>query len=441
MFGPVFRRCAAIFVLAGLAGGRAAADPQSFTATLRAHAVLPAQSFVPAPPDAPALFAMSGRFTGGARTESLYALRNPATGLARPFPAMALQGFSGIRSLGDDRFLMLTDNGFGSKANSADALLMFSVLRADWEAGRLVPERTVFLSDPDRVVPFPIATEATQTRYLTGADFDPESIQPVGDGYWIGDEFGPWLLEVDGAGAVRQVIATAPGGDLIRSPDNAFVAAPDPGADLPADVVAPRSGGFEGMALSADGRTLHPLLEKPLFDPATGGPETIDGRLVLRMFEFDALTGEWGGAVRYYPLEDVGHAIGDFNIVDGTRALVIERDGGQGDPREGWPARPAGFKRIYLVDLARTDPSGVLEKIAYIDLMAIADPAGVAPRGTIDGVFAFPFVTIENVDRVGPARIVVANDNNYPFSVGRQQGRADDTEMILLEVGDFLAAE
>jgi hypothetical protein len=384
---------------------------------------------------------MSGRFTGGARVEALYGLHDPATGLARPFPGMALQGFSGIRSLGDDRFLMLTDNGFGSKSNSADALLMFSILEADWEAGRLVPERTVFLSDPDRVVPFPIATEATDTRYLTGADFDPESIQPVGDGYWIGDEFGPWLLEVDGAGVVRRVVATAPGGDLVRSPDNAFVATPDPGADLPADVVAPRSGGFEGMALSPDGRTLYPLLEKPLFDPSTGGPETIAGRPVLRMLEFDGLTGAGGDALRYYPLEDAGHAIGDVNIVEGTRALVIERDGGQGDPREGWAERPAEFKRIYLVDLARTDAAGVLEKIAYIDLMAIADPAGVAPRGTIDGVFAFPFVTIENVDRVDADRIVVANDNNYPFSVGRQQGRADDTEMILLEVGDFLDAE
>lgn len=435
-----FRRVVAA-ALAGVVGQSLAAEPVAFTATLEAHATLPAQSFVPAPPDAPGLFAMSGRFTGGERAEGVYALHDPATGLARPFPGMALQGFSGIRSLGDDRFLVLTDNGFGSKSNSADALLMFGILEADWAAGRLVPERTVFLSDPDRLVPFPIATEATETRYLTGADFDPESIQPVGDGYWIGDEFGPWLLEVDGAGVVRRVVATAPGGDLVRSPDNAFVAAPDPGGNLPEEVVAMRSGGFEGMALSSDGRTLYPLLEKPLFDPATGGAETIAGRPVLRMFEFDAVTGQWGDALRYYPLENAGHAIGDFNIVEGTRALVIERDGGQGDPREGWPERPAEFKRVYLVDLSRTDAAGVLEKIAYIDLMSIADPEGIAPRGTIDGVFAFPFVTIENVDRVDADRIVVANDNNYPFSVGRRQGRADDTEMILLEVGDFLDAE
>ncbi len=83
----------------------------------------------------------------------------------------------------------------------------------------------------------------------------------------------------------------------------------------------------------------------------------------------------------------------------------------------------------------------MLEKIAYIDLMDIQDPDGIAPRGTINGTFSFPFVTIENVDRVDESTIVVANDNNFPFSIGRQQGRADDNELILLNVEDFLNAQ
>jgi hypothetical protein len=31
-----------------------------------------------------------------------------------------------------------------------------------------------------------------------------------------------------------------------------------------------RSGGFEGMAISPDGKYLYPLLEKPLLNDATG---------------------------------------------------------------------------------------------------------------------------------------------------------------------------
>jgi hypothetical protein len=156
------------------------------------------------------------------------------------------------------------------------------------------------------------------------------------------------------------------------------------------------------------------------------------------MLEFKVADATWSDNVRYYPLDDAGNAIGDFNIFEGTRGLIIERDNNEGDDgRE----KAAAFKRIYLVDLERADENGVLEKIAYIDLMAIKDPDGIAPRGTKDGVFTFPFVTIEDVDLVDPTTIVVANDNNYPGSTGREAGRADDNEYILLDVADFLKAE
>ena len=415
----------------------AAGAVERFPATLEAHAQLPAETFTAPPEDAPETFAVAGRFTGEGRTEALGAIVDETTGLARPFEGQPVQGFSGIRSLGEDRFLVLTDNGFGAKANSADALLMFHELAIDWAAGEVAERRTTFLADPDRVVPFPIVNEATGTRYLTGADFDLESIQPVGDGYWIGDEFGPWLIEIDAEGVVRRVVATEPDGRLHLSPDHPAVRTPGPGDELDEDVIAMRSGGYEGMALDADGTTLYPMLEKPVWDPASGAPAEVDGRAVLPVFEFDARSATWGTRVRHYPLEDAGHAIGDFNLIDGTRALIIERDGGQGTA--AFSDDPAAFKRVYLVDLDRTDEAGVLEKIAYIDLLDIDDPDGIG-RGSEGGTFTFPFVTIENVDRVDEDTIVVANDNNYPFSVGREAGRADDSEFILLEVGAFLEA-
>ncbi|HWL72232.1 MAG TPA: hypothetical protein VNS22_28150 [Geminicoccus sp.] len=79
-----------------------------------------------------------------------------------------------------------------------------------------------------------------------------------------------------------------------------------------------------------------------------------------------------------------------------------------------------------------------MRKIAHLDLMDIADPKGLARQGGADGRFDFPFFTIENVDVAGPGRIVVGNDNNLPFSAGRFVDRADASELILLEVGDFL---
>jgi hypothetical protein len=79
-----------------------------------------------------------------------------------------------------------------------------------------------------------------------------------------------------------------------------------------------------------------------------------------------------------------------------------------------------------------------VKKIGYIDLMNIVDTEGVALRGTIDGRFAFPFVTIEDVDIVDERHIIVGNDNNLPFSTGRTIGYADDNELILLDVGTML---
>ncbi|UXN72635.1 hypothetical protein N8D56_15380 [Devosia sp. A8/3-2] len=108
-----------------------------FDATLKAHAELPAQTFVPAPTDAPHSLNISGRFTSGTRVETPYGWANPASGIAMPFPGQPLQGMSGVRSLGDDRFLLLTDNGFGNKANSSDAMLMFNIMKMDWEAGKV----------------------------------------------------------------------------------------------------------------------------------------------------------------------------------------------------------------------------------------------------------------------------------------------------------------
>ncbi|PZX17009.1 hypothetical protein LX81_01639 [Palleronia aestuarii] len=430
------RQLLAILLTAGTAVPAAA--QQEFPATLTAWAALPAATFTAPPEDAPAHHARSGRFTGEGRTEELGAIRIEETGVTLPMEGQPVQGFSGIRSLGEDRFLVLTDNGFGTKANSADVLLMFHEVEVDWENAKVGQPETTFLSDPLRRVPFPIVNEATETRYLTGADFDLESIQPIGDGYWIGDEFGPWLIEVDGSGVVQQVVPTEVGGQTYLSPDNPAAATPNSGEPMPEELMAMRSGGYEGMALGPDGTTLYPLLEKPVWDAAAGAPMQIGGTPVLSLFEFDTTGGGFAEEVCYYPLDDAGHAIGDFNMIDETRALVIERDGGQGTA--DFSDNPAEFKRIYLVDLDRTDEAGVLEKIAYIDLMDIRDPDGIG-RGTTDGVFTFPFVTIEDVDRVDATTIVVANDNNYPFSVGREAGRADDNEFILLDVADFLSAE
>jgi hypothetical protein len=438
----------------------AAAADTRFEATLAGHAILPAATFTGPPPGAPPGFALSGRFTGpeNRRAEAVGSVpgttgaadgRRP-TGLSLPFRGQPVQGFSGIKPVGDGSYWVPTDNGFGNKRNSPDALLAFRRVRPDWKAGTVAVERTVFLSDPDRLIPFAIVTDPSPTRFLTGADLDIESMQPVGDGFWFGDEFGPYLVRTDAEGRVTHFRETRMDGRTLRSPDHFALQVPATPAAAAAFEVR-RSGGFEGMAASPDGSRLFALLEQPLFKPGTDQPE---GRF-LRILEFDTAAADWTGRVLRFRLEEGATSAADFNMVDERRALLIERDNGEGDPglacADGkqppacFPS-PARLKRIVLVDLGDTDADGAVRKIGHIDLMAIRDPDGLARQGgdrPADAPrdrFAMPFFTIEGVAAVDADHIIVANDNNLPFSAGRFLTRADDNEFVLLRVPELLRA-
>lgn len=436
----------------------AAQAQQAFPAILAGHSVLPALSFVSAPKNAPASLRTSGKYTAadGRREDRLEVIAGSSylsakgvpkpTGISLPFRGQPVQGFSGIKAMADGSYWVLSDNGYGSKANSADAMLMFHQLRLDWNSGAVQRQQTVFLHDPDKKLPFLIVNEATPQRFLTGADLDIESMQFIGEHVWFGDELGPYLLKTDRKGRVLAVYETLVDGKPVRSPDHFAVTTPaTPGAFT---TPVRRSRGYEGMAASKDGQFLYPLLEGPLWNEASKQWEHKDGREYLRVLEFNVAKGEWTGRSWKYALEANGNNIGDFNMIDADTGLIIERDNGEGladtacegAPRPDCQNVPARFKRVYKISLKDADADGFVRKIGYVDLLDIQDPKGLARVGGKDGRFSFPFVTIEDVDVVDAEHIVVANDNNLPYSSGRRLGRNDDNEFILLHVPGLLSA-
>lgn len=435
---------------------QASAEEKAFPAKLVNQAILPANTIIAAPADAPAYLKTSGKFSTADRKRADALGSVPGkdgvrlTGLSLPFDGQPLQGFSGIKAMPDGSFWSLSDNGFGSKTNSTDAMLMLHHLTFDWDAGSVKVEKTLFLTDPDKKAPFPIAMEGSDKRYLTGADFDVESIQPVADGFWVGEELGPYILKFSTEGVLTDVIATKAGEIEVKSPDNPTIVVPaNPAAKMPAFNLK-RSGGYEGLAMSKDGTKLYGLLEGPLY-LEDGSVEKADGLTALRIIELDVASKAWTGKTWLYPLSEGGEAIGDFNMIDETTALVIERDNGAGvadkacaDPKAPSAdcfAVPAKHKRIYKIEMTDEMAGKAVRKIGYIDLMKIEDPDNKKRQGGGEGFYDMPFVTIENVDVVDPTHIVVGNDNNLPFSAGRALDKADDSEFVLLEVGDFLAAK
>jgi hypothetical protein len=388
--------------LAGVSLALALAAPAAATqpdeVTLEGRAVLPARSFAPGP--------ISGTLLGG----------EPINGVLPPFPGQPVQGFSAVLDAGGGRYWAMPDNGYGAEENSKDFLLRMYRITPDFKtarggSGTIAVGRYISLRDPDGHVPF--ALERSDRR-LTGGDFDIESVREDRHGdLWFGDEFGPYLLHTDDSGKVLEPPIELDG---VASPQN------PPVAPFNANPTLRRSHGFEGMALGADGETLYPMLEGAL----VGDPDQ-QRRLI---YEYDPDEGGYTGQTRQYKMEAASNAIGDFTQLDRNRFVVIERDNLQG--------AASVFKKLYVVDFRDTDDDGFLVKREIADLLHI-NPGGVpldAKPGDVGlgDEFAFPFQTIEDVLPLGRNRLLVLNDNNFPFSNGRNPAKPDANEAIVISV-------
>ncbi len=378
---------------AGSGGHGRAVEP-----TLEARATLSADFLAPGPP--------SG------------ALATPANGRTGPFAGQVIPGFSAMVENSDGTFWAQPDNGFGTKANSADFLLRIYRVRPDWETadggrGSIDVQRFISLSDPARRIPFPIVNENTSKRLLTGADLDIESLVRARDGsFWIGDEFGPFLIHVSPSGKVLEAPVAFPDG---KSPQN-----PTLGGEQPR---VPASRGFESMGSSTSGRYLYPVVEGAFLD------DTDQRRRYV--YEFDTRRSRYTGETWQYQVDEAANVIGDAFSVRRGRMLLIERDNLDG--------AAAVTKRLYEIDLRRTDADGNVEKELVVDLLKIANPDGIGSDSAAGGYgvgdpFRFPMVSVEVVVELRDGRILVGNDNNYPGDDARVPGTPDDTEMIVLDL-------
>jgi hypothetical protein len=423
-------------------------------AELIERAVLPADTFSTGP--------TSGQYASGANGRVLPLINK-----------QPVQGFSAVlRGPAKGTYLVMSDNGFGSKANSPDALLRVNAVKPDFDTGEVkpvnrftgevlnefTPDSFITLRDPWKKISWPIVADGTHYpgiptgggspipvdisikagRLLTGGDFDIEASRRAPDGtFWFGDEFGPFLIHTDAHGRVleapiplpnfRGFASTAGGAEV-----NPLVQAiSNPIRTLAANL--PDSGGFEGLALNRSGTRLYALLEKAI----SGDP--VRTRLIIS--EFSLGQRKYTGRTFAYPLDASSNAIGDFTALTDREFIIIERDGGQGDGSDPRHNNPARFKKIFRVDLDEMDASGTLIKEEVADLMNIYDPRDVAGNGRTQTVFTFPFTTIEDVLVLDNNRLLVIDDNNYPGSAGREFGAPDNNEFIVIHVAPLLDCE
>jgi hypothetical protein len=385
--------------------GANASDARRPQPTLVGRAVLPVETYAPGPP--------SGNFYTG-----------PPNGIRFPLPSQPVEGFSSIvagRHPGE--YLAMPDNGFGSKANSRDFLIRAYYIRPNFKtaeggSGQVQVDLSEFIEfrDPDTQIGFKIVNEGTTERLLTGADIDPESLQRGAHGdLWVGDEFGPWVLHFDATGKLLDPPFAAPGG--LHSPANPFFD--------PTTATQPNSRGFEAMAISPDSKYLYPTLEGATVAEATGPTGTR-----RHVFEFSIRDKAFTGRQWLYQTEQPGHLVADMAALDRLHLVVIERDGGRG--------LAALFRKVYLVNLADVD-AGSLVKTEAVNLAAVPDPDLISLPAIHEGdvglgnPYRVTCESIEAIHQIAGNRLLLGCDNNFP-NTGRNPGRADDNEFIVIKV-------
>jgi hypothetical protein len=266
---------------------------------------------------------------------------------------------------------------------------------------------------------------------LTGYDFDVESISRDVDGtFWVGEEFGPYVLHFDADGTLLdEPVPQA----FLKSPSNPII------LNQPGTQTMTSSRGFESFSLDPSTGLGYAIAEAA---PAVDALRAVPGdERVIELFEFDTRAGAYTGVTYKYQKEGsaTGNAIliGDTTNVGPGKFVLIERDGAVG--------AAAAIKRLYFVDLTVTDAQGILQKTLLVDLLNVADPAGIGggavPAGVsaVPGRFSMALGGIEAVTRIDDHTLAVALDTNYPTDAVRTAGVPDDTEVIRIEFADDLS--
>ena len=362
---------------------------------LTGYAQLPAHSFADGP--------VSGAF------------RSPGHGGPETFPGQPVQGVSALAHNPRGGFFALADNGFGSKANSADFLLRIYSLQPRFRTAKngdaIVPNPIEFisLSDPQSLIGFPITNESDPQRLLTGADLDPESMVRMADGsFWIGDEFGPFLLHFDVAGRLLRAPIELPDlnrpGQVLYSPDHPSR------AEINSPTPIPRSKGIESLAFDMSSNALLLMLEGSVLGDEPGS---------LRLLEYSLDTDAFTQRMWRYVMDDASYAVRDMAALGNNRYALIEGDSGHGPQ--------AKIKRVFVIEPG--DHNTPLSKQPLIDLMRVADPKNIAGFGP---VFSLPYVTIEAILAIDDSSVLIVNDNNFPSAGARHPSEADPNEFVLI---------
>jgi hypothetical protein len=199
-----------------------------------------------------------------------------------------------------------------------------------------------------------------------GRAFDPEGfvVNPRTGRFLVSDEYGPSLYEFDRTGQFLRAFKTPE--NLV--PRNAATGVPNFAGDTGNTAGKRSNRGFEGLAISPDGRYAYAMLQSPMLDEGGTG-----SGVFTRIVKFDTGTGE---AVAQYAYRldrsGQGQGISALLAINDTSFLVLERN----NRGVGVGATLAtADKSVYLIDISGAeDISGLALPSSGTSLPAGFDP-------------------------------------------------------------------
>ena len=269
---------------------------------------------------------------------------------------------------------------------------------------------------------------------ILGKSFDSEGISRLKNGnFLVSDEYGPSIYEFTGDGNFVRAYKT-PDNLLPRTANGTLNYVDGRGV-----ITKGRQDnrGFEGVTVSADGKTAYAVLQDPLVNEGAQS----DGRRSqnVRIVAFDTATGESTGQFIYQleSLSDINERVPDDtfgNTAQGRniglsavvalpngKLLVLERDNRGFGVDDATAERDVASKRVYLVDLkGATDvsnldltgtsvlPAGVVPvgKSLWLDIAAELSAAGIPVAEKIEGISFGPAID-------GGYSFVAVTDNDF----------------------------
>ncbi len=234
---------------------------------------------------------------------------------------------------------------------------------------------------------------------------DSEGLVALADGtFWISDEYGPWLVQVDAEG--RTLERVGPFGGPKSLPRVLALRRPN--------------RGMESLTITPDGTTLVGLMQNPVDNPDTTIRKTSRlNRLVL----YDPKSG--ASRQHAYLLDAPSAVVSEIAAVTATTFIVSERD--QLFP--GDPQAPSKLKRIYKIDISRaTDlsdpangPNGRMVNGKTLEQLTDAElaKAGIVPvtKELVVDLLAlpggYPHDKSEGLAVISDTMIAVSNDDDF----------------------------